>query len=249
MTHKEWNEKQNVAFESFFKEVPNGYSLKQFMVDMHRRRSVWQRLYKIVGEELAPGNNIFKFNNIKKVQSNGKTYLMIRVNIWGFVVIDVNDMRCIEYEEATRVIDSEIYRGKFNIRKEEIGYLYFDILSDDAIKDLVDFFVEEERIITGPKTMRYKFYKSDDVIGTVFVFLDCMDTMISVNDSVSGRINYVFLNSNLKAYSTTNPTGNKDDIISCFDGTRDAYVPFDLIDRFDEFKENTFNGGAFVNKI
>ena len=43
---------------------------------------------------------------------------------------------------------------------------------------------------------------------------------------------YIFLDSNLKVYGASNLTGNKEEIASSFDGSRDIMIPSGIMEQY-----------------
>ena len=94
---------------------------------------------------------------------------------------------------------------------------------------MVDFYIEEETILSDVDHLSYKFYHEDHVIGSFGINYDKSDSMVSINDFNEGRCNYIFLDKDLKVYGASNLTGNKEFVAKLFDGSRDILIPVCLL--------------------
>lgn len=228
MSNEEWNKLQETVFLKLFSNT-EGVSSKLVIKALERRRNVWQKLYSIVGRELDPNNKRYSIMGIDKISILDKVYLVLRTGLWEFVVIDINDMRCVVSDEAMMLFNEGAFEKFRGIDESDMQYLSFEILSNNAIKELVDFYIEEETILSDVDHLSYKFYHEDHVIGSFGINYDKSDSMVSINDFNEGRCNYIFLDKDLKVYGASNLTGNKEFVAKLFDGSRDILIPVCLL--------------------
>ena len=228
MTNEEWNNIQENVYLKLFSST-EGISSKKIIKALERRRNVWKKLYSIVGKEMDPNNKKYSIMGIDKIVLEDKTYLVIRTGLWEFIVININDMRCLDNDEALVLFNDGVFEKFRGIDEDDLHYLSFEKLTDNTLKELVDFYVEEEAVLSDVDHLSFKFYHEDHVIGSYSISYDKSDSMVSINDFNEGRCNYIFLDENLKVYGASNLTGNKETVAKLFDGSRDILIPVHLL--------------------
>ena len=228
MTNEEWNKIQENVYLRLFSST-EGISSKRIIKSLERRRNVWKKLYSIVGKEMDPNNKKYSIMGIDKIVLEDKTYLVIRTGLWEFIVININDMRCLDNDEALILFSDGVFEKFRGIDEDDMHYLSFEKLTDNTLKELVDFYIEEEAVLSDVDHLSFKFYHEDHVIGSYSISYDKSDSMVSINDFNEGRCNYIFLDENLKVYGASNLTGNKETVAKLFDGSRDILIPVYLL--------------------
>lgn len=228
MTNEEWNKIQENVYLRLFSST-EGISSKKIIKALERRRNVWKKLYSIVAKEMDPNNKKYSIMGIDKIVLEDKTYLVIRTGLWEFIVININDMRCLDNDEALVLFNDGVFEKFRGIDEDDMHYLSFEKLTDNTLKELVDFYVEEEAVLSDVDHLSFKFYHEDHVIGSYSISYDKSDSMVSINDFNEGRCNYIFLDENLKVYGASNLTGNKETVAKLFDGSRDILIPVHLL--------------------
>ena len=228
MTNEEWNKIQENVYLRLFSST-EGISSKKIIKALERRRNVWKKLYSIVGKEMDPNNKKYSIMGIDKIVLEDKTYLVIRTGLWEFIVININDMRCLDNDEALVLFSDGVFEKFRGIDEDDMHYLSFEKLTDNTLKELVDFYIEEEAVLSDVDHLSFKFYHEDHVIGSYSISYDKSDSMVSIIDFNEGRCNYIFLDENLKVYGASNLTGNKETVAKLFDGSRDILIPVHLL--------------------
>ena len=248
MTNEEWNKIQENVYLRLFSST-EGISSKRIIKALERRRNVWKKLYSIIGKELDPNNEKYSIMDIDKIILDDNTYLVLRTGLWEFIVVNVNDMRCLSNDEALVLFNNGVFEKFRGIDEDDMHYLSFDTLTDNTLKELVDFYIEEETVLSDVDHLSFKFYHEDHVIGSYSISYDKSDSMVSINDFNEGRCNYIFLDENLKVYGASNLTGNKETVAKLFDGSRDILIPVHLLGSItDEVVNQAMNDKAMSIK-
>lgn len=251
MTNEEWNNVQDNLFSKLFLPVEDGVSAKKIIQSLEGRKSIWQSLYKMVGKDIEPNNERFSIMDLGRIEYQGRMYLVLRHGLWEFVVIDLENMCCIDQEDGINMAQDDVFEQFRGIDKQDIELFGFDKLKKKTIKKVVDYYVEHQDIFEGPRKIYYSFQDEDRVTCAFTINFGKSDVMVSVNDFKSGRCNYIFLNSNLEVYGASNLTGNKDSIGRLFDGSRDIMIPRELVGPIQKDMEEmeNKNGNSFsINK-
>lgn len=228
MTNEEWNNIQEQAYLQLFSN-DEGLSSKDLLKKLENIRGIWRKLYSIIGKEVDPNNDRFSVMDISKVCCNDKVYLMLRIGLWEFIVIDINNMRCLSKEEVIATLNHELFDRFYGLDESDVEYFTFEKLKKKPLKQVVDHFVEHEQVLSSDKRLVYKFYQKDGIVGCYTISCDKSDSMVSVNDYKNGRCNYIFLDIDLKVYGASNLTGNKESVAKLFDGSRDILIPVYLL--------------------
>lgn len=245
MTNEEWNNIQEEAYLQLFSNT-EGISSRELILGLVNVKSIWRNLYSIIGNEVDPNNDRFSVMDLSKVCTNDKVYLMLRIGLWEFIVIDINNMRCLSKDEVVASLNHELFDKFYGLDENDVEYFTFEKLKKKPLKKVVDHFVEHEEVLTSDKRISYKFYQKEGIVGCYTISCDKSDSMVSINDYRNGRCNYIFLDSNLKVYGASNLTGNKESVASLFDGSRDIMVPDSIVS--DIIKNNLVNKDLVFKK-
>lgn len=232
MTNERWNKLQSDVFRNTFTMNKDGVSLKESIVLLNDRINVWKNFYKLLGEVLDPMDKRFNIMNVKKVNYKNGKYLFMKVSLWYYVVIDLENKKTINEEAAKKIFDVKFFKDYFYETDGLLDYYSFDSLSDDVTSKVIDYYLEHEDILTDKKSIRIPILDTEEVFGYLIVYFDKDEVMIGINGKKEGRCNYIFLNKDLKVYGASNLTGNKDEVASSFDGTKDIMIPKELLSKY-----------------
>ena len=232
MTNERWNELHSEVFKNTFTMNIDGISLKDTIVNLNDRINIWKNFYKLLGDVLDPIDKRFNVMNVGKVSYKNGKYLFIKISLWYYVVIDLENKRTINEEEAKKIFDVKFFKDNLLETDGLLDYYSFDSLSDDVTSKVIDYYIEHENILIDKKSIRIPILDTDEVFGYLIIYFDKDEVMIGINGKMNGRCNYLFLNNNLKIYGASNLSGNKDEIASYFDGSRDIMIPNGIMDRY-----------------
>lgn len=251
MTNEKWNELQSAVFKSTFTMNKDGVSLKESIALLESRINIWKTFYKLLGEVLDPMDKRFKIMCVKKVNYNNHKYLIMKISLWYYVVIDLDTNKTISEDDARSIFDVEFFKDNFNEGEGLIDYYSFDQLSDEIVVKVIDYYVEHENILTDNKSERLTILDNEEVVGYLIIYFDKDEVMLGINGKINGRCNYLFLDNNLSVYGASNLSGNKDEVASSFDGSRDIMIPKDLLSKYINYGigMSEVNGNSFsINK-
>ena len=134
MSDEQWNKKQEEVFASIFTPVENGISAKKVIKSLEGRRTVWQKLYSMVGKDLESYNDRFSLMDVGRIIYNGRQYLVLRCCLWDFVVIDLETLTCIDEELGFLMVQDDSFIKFRGIDREDLDYFTFDKLNKKTTK-------------------------------------------------------------------------------------------------------------------
>jgi hypothetical protein len=248
MTNERWNELQSEVFKNTFTMNIDGISLKDTIVNLNDRINIWKNFYKLLGDVLDPIDKRFNVMNVSKVSYKNGKYLFIKISLWYYVVIDLENKKTINEEAAKKIFDVKFFKDYFYETDGLLDYYSFDSLSDDVTSKVIDYYIEHENILTDKKSIRIPILDTDEVFGYLIVYFDKDEVMIGINGKKEGRCNYLFLNNDLKVYGASNLTGNKEEVASYFDGSRDIMIPSGIMEQYVKDGEIKYGNSFSFNK-
>ena len=232
MTNERWNELQSEVFKNTFTMNIDGISLKDTIVNLSDRINIWKNFYKLLGDVLDPIDKTFNVMNVKTINYKDGKYLFIKISLWYYVVIDLDNKKTISEEESKQLFDEKLFKDNFLETEGLMDYYSFDQLSDEVASKVIDYYIEYEEVLTDKKSIRIPILDTEEVFGYLIIYFDKDEVLLGINGKKEGRCNYIFLNKDLKVYGASNLTGNKDEVARFFDGSKDILIPNGIIDKY-----------------
>lgn len=248
MTNERWNELQSEVFKNTFTMNIDGISLKDTITKLNNRINVWKNFYKLLGDVLDPIDKRFSVMNVSKVSYKKGKYLFIKISLWYYVVIDLDNKKTIGEDEAKQIFNEKFFKDNLLETDGLIDYYSFDSLNDDVTSKVIDYYIEYEDILTDKKNVRIPILDNEEVFGCLIVYFDKDEVMVGINGKMNGRCNYLFLDNNLKVYGASNLSGNKEEVASYFDGSRDIMIPSGIMEQYVKDGEIKYGNSFSFNK-
>ena len=215
MDNIKWNQLQLSLFDKLYNQCDD--TLLSDVIDS----------YKSVSEVWSDFNNLLSSlvdDNVKvyKVKEIGD-YLIIKLNIFEYIVIDLENRVCLDESLVEDIFGEEYFVDEF--REDKDTFKFFDFINIDELEDVIEFYNNNSEVILGNRNIRYEYQNENGRIGIDYNFVsDTINLYIHGFGEVM-RVNYIFFDKSLNPIQVTNPTGNMDDLRVLANRVKDLRIP------------------------
>lgn len=151
-------ELRDKLFESYFL-VENGIFLLDFMKNTNFIVNCWKDLHHILEQHIQYFDTCSSLSEIKKMNYHEKDYLIIKIRIWNYLVIDLESNQVVEKKNAKKLFTEDFFIHNFNEKKFEnrdcFNMYYFESYDGDII-EVINFYQLNQEILTLPTRIYYK---------------------------------------------------------------------------------------------
>ncbi len=249
MEIEKWNSKQKELFELFFVNSNNEdcIEISQLMNMIKPFNAKWKELYNILKENSEDFDNYSTIRKIKKVSHNNVEYLIMQINIWSYLCIDLTNKEIVDFKEELLPFSEDFFIDNFDERKIPNPSMFYHTLSlnKEGLELLMQYVKDNDFLFMEANDFYYRKEANDGFIASLIFEIDTGKITIYFGNN-HGIVNYIFLNSNLIPVGVSNPTGNKDDLKQMANRVRDINIPVSVIPDY-LFKEE--NNKKYQKKI
>lgn len=213
METREWNNLQLELYQ-LLKNNSNDIKLKEVIEYYKTNVIVWKEFNNVLQRCLVD----FDKGTVRGIQEHFG-YLIIKFDIWDYLIIDTKTNRCLKQDEVDNVFGEKFFIDNF--KEEQIGisnYWFYDCID---VVSLIDFYNRYKSILSGERVVRYEVTNEKGRIGLDYSLVKDSITLYMHGFDELMRVNYLFFDGNLNSLGVSNPTGNmeelryiKDDIVN-----------------------------------
>lgn len=168
-------ELRNNLFEKYF-EVEDGILLSELVKSTSEITSTWDYLHKILEKSIKDYDHWSRLEDIKEIEYKNKKYLIIKIMMQKYIVIDLDTEKILSVEEIFNTLEQQLFIENFNEKKidEKMYNRFYWFLSGKNEKTIIDYYNKNKKILNYPTKIFYKIKTGD-----VYTFLS-----INLNDGV-----------------------------------------------------------------
>lgn len=232
-----WERLQEKLFEFLFNSEEDYLTLDELIKRIEPVSKVWLGLEKILLNDKSNRFSYFSsISGIKRVDG----YIIIRIYLWNYIVIDPVSLECLTNEEVFTLFKEEDFLNNFKEaatdNKFEIMYHFDKAGTKETIETIVKYFNEYENILTQTNYIYYLIKKLNGNVGISIKLATKKVTVsfasFSDNAESPEHVNYLFFNDKLELTGASNPTGNQESLIQMGTKIKQAKVPISAIPKF-----------------
>lgn len=232
MDKLEWNKKQKELFELYFNNT-EGITVSEIMNNMKNYSEIWQDFYKFLINSSLDFNMFDSIDKIKKIKYDNINYLIIKLGLFEYLCIDLDNKEVINYNNSLEPFNEEFFIKHFEEHKMENpeDFYYYSNMNKKDVNELIEF-IDNNDILLEKNSFTYKI---DIYNHTTFLFFNISKQTVSLyfgNKTMVGNVNYIFLDKNLNPVGVSNPTGNMDDLKEMSLKVKDIIVPTSIIPEY-----------------
>lgn len=166
---------RNNLFEKYF-EGKDYVLLSEIIESTSEITTTWNFLHQILENCIEDYDKWSRLENIKEIEYKNKKYLIIKVMIHKYIVIDLETKKILGEEEALNKFEEQLFIDNFNERKigEKMYNRIYWFLNGNNANQIIDYYNQNKRILSYPTKIFYKINMDD-----VYTFLS-----IRLNDNI-----------------------------------------------------------------
>jgi|GEM_PF-2246933 len=241
MEIEKWNSKQKELFELFFvnSKAEDYIEISQLMNLIKPFNIKWQELYNILKENSEDFDDYSTIRKIKKIMYNNVEYLIMQINIWSYLCIDLKNKKSVDFEEDLLPFGEKFFIDNFDEREIPNPSMFYHTLSINKTGlDILIQYIGDNSLLFMEKNNFHHTKESKEGFLTSLIFeVDTGKVTIYFGNN-QGMVNYIFLDSNLIPVGVSNPTGNKDDLKNMANRVKDINIPINVIPKYLLNEEN-----------
>ena len=156
-------ELRNKLFAKYF-EVEEGLNATELVDKLSFIPEVWDKLHTLCENNIEYFDEYSSIDDIKLLNHNEKKYLILKLHIYRYIIIDIERKESITEEQFRNNFDESFFVSNFNARKrkDDNFLMFYDIEKYDGnIEELLDFYMENEQVLNLSKKIHYVL-KIDD---------------------------------------------------------------------------------------
>lgn len=235
METEKWNIKQKELFELFFANYKDEdyIDINQLMNMIKPFNIKWQELYNILKENSEDFDNYSSIRKIKKIKYNNIEYLIMQINIWSYLCIDLTSKKIVDFREDLLPFNEKFFIDNFDEREIPNPSMFYHTISvsDNGLDILLQNLSDNLLFFTEANDFKYTKKLNDGFVVSLIFDVDTGKITIYFGND-QGMVNYIFLDSNLIPVGVSNPTGNKEDLKNMANRVKDINIPVSIIPNY-----------------
>jgi len=166
---------RNNLFEKYF-EVEDGVSLSELVDSTNFITKTWNHLHILFEKNIEDYDKWSHLEEIKEIEYKNKNYLIIKVMIHKYIIIDLDTKKILDEEEIFNKFEEQLFIENFNERKigEKMYNRFYWFLNGNNIEEIINYYNQNKIIFNYPTRIFYKIGNDD-----VYTFLS-----IRLNDGI-----------------------------------------------------------------
>lgn len=190
---------RNALFEKYF-EVESGILLSRLVDRLSFIPMAWEKLKTLCIQNIISFNSFCRLEKAKLLEYNFKTYFILKLRFWKYVIIDVNDMRNVTELEFRALFNEDFFVNNFDEIKEDndriFNNLYHIETYDGDIKELLNFYMQNQATFSLEPELYYRLQIGNAWTG---IYIDFVNSQIQLSFQTPDQFLYerIFLNYDL----------------------------------------------------
>ena len=156
-------ELRNKLFAKYF-EVEEGVNATELVDKLSFIPEVWDKLHTLCENNIEYFDEYSSIDDIKLLNHNEKKYLILKLHIYRYIIIDIERKESITEEQFRNNFDENFFVSNFNAREtvNNDSLKFYDVEKYDGnMEELLDFYTENEQVLNLSKKIHYVL-KVDD---------------------------------------------------------------------------------------
>lgn len=146
-------------FAKYF-EVENGIEAIDLVNRLKFIPELWKELHHMCERNIKYFDSFSTLDIFKLVEYNNKKYLIIKLRMFRYVIIDIEKRENITEEQFNKEFNEEFFINNFNEVKSKKNRNMFSLYSlyifDGNIEELLDFYIENKSTFDLPTWLYYR---------------------------------------------------------------------------------------------
>lgn len=238
----EKNTLRDILFEKYF-QIEDGISVKSLNEKLSFIPETWNKLHVLCEKNIKLFDRYSSLEKIKIIEFNQRKYLILKLRIWKYVIIDLDRMENLPENEFKNIFNEEFFVNNFDEIKDKNDYFNFYHLQEyqGNIKELIDFYLENEIVLNLSSQVHCRLNHSQ---AWTYLFIDFANASVQLGFQTPDQTLYeqLFLNYDLTPcgmQDAVNKIG-REKIKEIFSKVSNIKIPIEFIplDLYKEYLSN-----------
>ena len=218
---------RDTLFKKYF-QIENGISVKELNEKLSFIPKTWNKLRTLCEKSIRRFDSFSTLEKFKLIEHNNKKYLILKLRIWKYVIIDVDEMRNISREEFEKLFEEQFFIDNFDERSEGEFFLdfYQVVKYQGDIQELLNLYFDNENIFNMPNQIHCKMNEKD---AWTYLFIDLANANTQMGFQTPDQALYeqLFLNYDLTPYGMQDAVNKmgKEKMEEIFSKIKDIEIP------------------------
>lgn len=218
---------RDTLFKKYF-QIENGISVKELNEKLSFIPKTWNKLHTLCEKSIRRFDSFSTLEKFRLIEHNNKKYLILKLRIWKYVIIDVDEMRNISRDEFKKLFDEQFFIDNFDERSEgEFFHDFYQVVKYQGdIQELLNFYLDNENIFNMPNQIHCKMNEKD---AWTYLFIDLANASAQMGFQTPDQTLYeqLFLNYDLTPYGMQDAVNKigKEKIEEIFSKIKDIEIP------------------------
>ena len=150
---------RNLLFQRYF-QIENGILISELVEKLSFIPEVWKKLHFLCENNIEYFDCFSSIEKIKVLEHNRKKYLIIKLRMWQYVIIDMEKMENITQTEFITEFNENFFVNNFDEIKEDDERVYSSLYRiekyEGDVQELVDFYTENQSILCLSSKLYYR---------------------------------------------------------------------------------------------
>lgn len=148
-------------FDKYF-QIDDGIILKDLLGKLSYIPDTYNKLRFLCERNIKHFDLFSSLNNFKMVCYNQKKFLVLEIRMWKYIIIDIDEMKCINQNEFDSSFDLSFFANNFDNCDDELFSLIYRIeqYSGD-INELVSFYFKNVDVFNLTSQIYFKLSEND----------------------------------------------------------------------------------------
>lgn len=150
---------RDILFERYF-QIENGILISNLVEKLSFIPEVWKKLHFLCENNIRYYDSFSPLENCKMLEHRQKKYLIIKLIMWRYVIIDVDKMENVTQTEFETEFDEKFFVNNFDEIKEVDESIYSNLYRiekyEGDVQELVKFYIENQNILNLSSQLYYK---------------------------------------------------------------------------------------------
>lgn len=191
---------RDILFQKYF-EIEDGVSVKDLNDKLSFIPEVWNKLHILCEKNINRFDRFSSLEKFKMIEFNQKKYLILKLRMWRYVIIDLDRMENITRDEFETIFNENFFVNNFDEVKDRddcFDFYFLDKYQGD-IQELLNFYLKNETILNMSSEIHCRL----DYNGAwTWLFIDFVNASSQLGFQTSDQTLYeqLFLNYDLTPY-------------------------------------------------
>lgn len=186
-------------FQKYF-QLDNSINLKDLLDKLKFIPNAYSILLNLCKKNIRGFDSFSSLDSFKMINYNRKRYLVLEVRMWRYIIIDIDELKCVTRNEFERDFDLDFFTSNFdNCDDDLFSCIYRLDKYNGDLNELISFYNKNQDVFNFSSQLFYKLPEND---AWTWVHVDFINRKVQMGFQTPDQLLYeqLFLNYDLTPY-------------------------------------------------